>query len=197
MTSRLILIGVAVLMGSGSAWASPDNPFGFETHKHPREYVCRPMTGDLYRGYGYACDSAPREHPDLSYYSVQYVSGVGACLIQGTASKIPFEDFPGLVTKFQEQITEKYGPEYEILREGEKDNPGSFMATYYWIPKEGTPGIGDVAAIRLLALGREPPKTSTITIRAYLTTVPACRAAMDRFDKEEVEEDAQQGQNAF
>ena len=70
MTYLLILIGASVLLGSGSAWASPDNPFGFETHKHPLEYgYCRYLPDHLYRGYGYSCKSAPREHPDLDAYA--------------------------------------------------------------------------------------------------------------------------------
>ena len=143
------------MIGSGNAYASPDNPFGFETHKHPREYGCGLMADDLFRGYGYDCKVAPRDHPDMSYYTVQYVSGVGACMIEGTASKIPFDDFAGLVTKFRKQIEGKYGPEYEILRNvSDVSRPGTTMTIYYWLPKEDTPGIGDVAAIRMTAYGK-------------------------------------------
>lgn len=200
MIPRLFLIGVFVVIGSGSAWASPDNPFGFETHKHPLEYGCSYVADDLFRGYGYTCAAAPRDHPDMTYYTVQFVPNVGVCVIEATAANIEPDAFAGLAVKLRDQITEKYGPELEALRDDHRVG-GKFkgLTAFFWIPKEGTAGIGDVAAIRLMtheALPGEGRK-NWIQFQAILHTRPACRAAMDQLDQQEAEEEAQQSRKAF
>ncbi len=200
MIPRLFLIGAVVLMGSGSAWASPDNPFGFETNKHPLEYGCSYVADDLFRGYGYTCATAPRDHPDMTYYTVQFVPNVGGCVIETTAANIEPDVFAGLAVKLRDQITEKYGPELEALRDDHRVR-GKFqgVTSFYWIPKEGTAGIGDVAAIRLRTNEALPGKDSLMWIQfqALLHTKPACQTAMDQFDQEEAEQNAQQGRKAF
>lgn len=200
MIPRLFLIGAVVLMGSGSAWASPDNPFGFETNKHPLEYGCSYVADDLFRGYGYTCAAAPRDHPDMTYYTVQFVPDVGGGVIEAIADKIQPDAFAGLAAKLRDQITEKYGPELEPLRDDHRVE-GKFkgLTTFFWIPKEGTAGIGDVVAIRLRtheALARKG-SSMWIQFQTLLHTKPACQTAMDQFDQEEAEQNAQQGRKAF
>ena len=201
MLPRLFLTGVLIVMGCGSAWASPDNPFGFETNKPPLEYGdCRYLSDDLYRGYGYSCKSAPREHPDLDYYVLQFVPDVGLCLIEGTASNVPRDDIAALVTKITDQIVQKYGPELDALRdEVQRGDRTAALANYFWVPQDGTPGIGDVAAIRMTTYEtlRATNDENWITVRATLNTMTACRTAMDRFDQEEAQQEEHEGRQAF
>ena len=78
----LVVFGVLVV-GNSSAWAENENPFGFETDKHPLEYeYCKRDPGLInFRGHGYTCSSAPRPHPDIQEYQLQYVEDVGLCTI--------------------------------------------------------------------------------------------------------------------
>ena len=187
----MLLIGVSVLMGSGSAGASPDNPFGFETTKHPRAYgYCKPVLGAIYRGYGYDCASAPRDHPALGPYALQYVDGVGVCLIDVSASRVHRDDIAALSTEIKDQIVKKYGPDHEFLRDERAAGSGLAMNDYFWLPPIGTPGIGDVAAIHLNIYQDLQGKIdgNAVRVRVTLTTMPECRAAMDEFDREEVKE---------
>ena len=189
MPPQLVVILLAVLMGSGSAWASPDNPFGFETTKPPLDYgYCRYLPDHLYRGFGYSCTAAPREHPDLNAYTVQFVPNVGVCSIEGTARHVPRDDLPALASKLTAQIVQKYGPDLEVLRDTSELEDGTAMAESFWVPQDGTPGIGDVAAIRLTSL-QGTTEENWITVRVILTTMPACRTAMDRADQEEAQQD--------
>ena len=86
--NRLLIFGLAfVVAGVGSARAASENPFGFETHKHPLEYEYCKRERDkeivFFRSHGYLCSSAPRPHPDFHRYWVMYVEEVGVCIIIG------------------------------------------------------------------------------------------------------------------
>ena len=81
-TIMLVVFGVLVV-GNSSAWAENENPFGFETDKHPLEYeYCKRDPGLInFRGHGYTCSWAPRPHPDIQEYQLQFVKDVGLCVI--------------------------------------------------------------------------------------------------------------------
>ena len=131
----LVVLGTFIA-GSSSAHAESGNPFGFETDKHPLEYeYCKKEPG-LYRGHGYKCSSAPRPHPDLEEYALQFVEEIGLCFIVGHHKGNP----SGLVNDFRGQIAKKYGPPTE-----DKGYPDNIS----WDPKAGFSGLGDVVRIEL------------------------------------------------
>ena len=79
----LVLFGVS-MTGDPDAWADSGNPFGFGTNTHPLEYeYCKKEPG-LFRDHGYKCSSAPRPHPDLQEYELQFVEQVGLCFLLAT-----------------------------------------------------------------------------------------------------------------
>ena len=74
------------MAGDLDTWADSGNPFGFETNIHPLEYeYCKKEPG-WYREHGYSCSSAPRPHPDLQEYALQFVEDVGLCSIAGSTN---------------------------------------------------------------------------------------------------------------
>ena len=138
----LVMLG-ALFTGSLSAWADSGNPFGFETKTHPQEYeYCKKEPG-LFRDHGYKCSSAPRPHPDLEEYALQFVEDVGLCSItalsnaflQGYTADAKFE-------MFKDQISKKYGPPTsKAVTTNEPVN--------HWSPKAGFGGLGDVKEIEI------------------------------------------------
>lgn len=83
-TAIMLVIFGALFAGSPSARADSGNPFGFETNKHPLKYeYCKKEPG-LFRGHGYVCSSAPRPHPDIQEYQLQFVEDVGLCTIEAS-----------------------------------------------------------------------------------------------------------------
>ena len=80
----VMALSLAFLTGISGAEADSENPFGFETHTHPLEYkFCKKEHG-LFREHGYKCNSAPRPHPDLQEYKLQFVEQVGLCFIEAS-----------------------------------------------------------------------------------------------------------------
>ena len=80
----MLLIINVLFTGISGARADSENPFGFETNTHPLEYeYCKKET-ELFRNHGYKCNSAPRPHPDLQEYKLQFVEQVGLCFILTT-----------------------------------------------------------------------------------------------------------------
>ena len=135
-TIMLVMIGI-LIAGSLDARADSGNPFGFETNKHPLEYeYCKKEPG-LYRGHGYKCSSAPRPHPDLEEYALQFVEDIGLCFIaarhQARHQPKPFTNSYDMFEMFHRQIAKKYGPpstrKIGRLDHGE-DN------SYQWSPSE-------------------------------------------------------------
>ena len=83
----MLLIINVLFTGISGARADSENPFGFETNTHPLEYeYCKKELG-LFRNHGHKCNSAPRPHPDLQEYKLQFVEQVGLCYILATSSK--------------------------------------------------------------------------------------------------------------
>ena len=146
--NRLLIFGLAFLVaGVGSARAASENPFGFETEKHPLEYeYCKkdhdPKHGPL-RNHGYICSSAPRPHPDFHEYFIQFVEEVGLCRIVALSFQVGNNS--ATLEGVKDQIAEKYGlPTYR---------PGPVDAQpYEWVSKDGFPGVGDVTRIHVSML---------------------------------------------
>ena len=166
-TIMLIVLG-ALVTGNLSAWAESGNPFGFETNKHPLEYdYCKKESG-IFRGHGYTCSSAPRPHPDLKEYKLQFVEDVGVCIIVG-GQKGP-NNTP--IGTFKDQIAKKYGPPTDTA-----DGRGMDFLRHAWYPRSGFNGLGDVLAIEIKANFFSSP--SWIQVGFSLVTYNACNKKID------------------
>ncbi len=134
MKQTAIMLSVlgTLIAGSLIARADSENPFGFETNKHPLEYeYCKKEPG-LARGHGYKCSSAPRPHPDLEEYALQFVEDVGLCFIAAGRERIII-DTENMFEMFHLQIAKKYG--LPTTREIAK--PDRVEASLYqWRPSE-------------------------------------------------------------
>ena len=131
-TIMLVVLGT-LITGSLSARADSGNPFGFETNKHPLEYeYCKKEPGG-YRGHGYKCSSAPRPHPDLAEYALQFVEDVGLCFIAARHQPKPFTNPKDMFETFHRQIAKKYGPptSRKIKRPDRNED-----SSYQWVPSE-------------------------------------------------------------
>lgn len=153
----IVLLGTAtftlviLLTGSLPAQAESDNPFGFETNTHPLEYEhCKKEPGSsALRGHGYKCRFAPRPHPDVKEYTLQFVEGIGLCFIGAMYER---GNSKGTLQDLKDQIANKYGPSTEV----KYFEPGTILGEndpiprqYAWNPKTGFKGFGDVKAIGL------------------------------------------------
>ena len=159
-----------VVAGSLDARADSGNPFGFETNKHPLEYEFCKKEPDLYREHGYRCSSAPRPHPDLEVYNLQFVEDVGLCLIGAyMVTALPFGD---IVDKLKSQIAQKYGPPTGKGSE-------SFISNtkYSWLPTAGFNGLGEVIGITIRAASDE--SIGWIEVRVWLVPTHLCENKID------------------
>ncbi len=160
-TAIILIVLGTFITGNPSVQADSGNPFGFETNKHPLEYeYCKKEPG-LFRGHGYKCSSAPRPHPDLEEYALQFVEDIGLCAIVGRGPSFPDPSFwPTKLSEsrfiwinnrfeiFYRQIVKKYGS--PTSRKNESDLAGLLVPDiYYWDSEEGFKGLGDVKAIEL------------------------------------------------
>ena len=181
MTRLFLLLVVAVLMGSGSAWAASDNPFGFETHKHPLDYEYCKANLDTFRGHGYDCRTAPRPHPDLPDYRLKFVDGVGLCQIVASKNKLSTSDAQDLRTALTSQISRKYGPATIPTGEVEMSGPGWTFKKYVWLPPAGSEGVGEVNEIRLHVLEgvSEEQQKNLAIVKVFLNTNPTCETRID------------------
>ena len=169
----LVMFGI-VVAGSLSARADSGNPFGFETNKHPLEYeYCKKEPG-LFRGHGYKCSSAPRPHPDLEEYKLQFVEDVGLCFIvgrhEGRLAGVIIDNFKG-------QIANKYGPPTAGDSFKQESPPLKFPTKYSWYPKAGFKGLGDVKAIEIGTNYNSSPKW--VEIFFWLVPNNACQKKID------------------
>ena len=182
-TFMLLVLGT-LFTGSLSAEAESENPFGFETNKHPLEYeYCKKEPG-LFRGHGYTCSSAPRPHPDLKRYSLQFVEDVGLCRISAYLDEVPLRAIKNGIEMFKNQIAKKYGPATTPTEEETSLGSDFWLLRHYWTPKAGFNGLGDVKEIRIRAYDAgEDPRTDIltddlnknwVTISFWLVTSDAC-----------------------
>ena len=176
-----MLIVFAVPMGVVNAWASSNNPFGFETQKHPLDYEYCRHDPNLFRGHGYECQTAPRPHPDLHKYKLKFVDGVGVCMISTGDNKLSQSNVQDLSTALQGQITRKYGPVKNPAGEVEKNGPGWTIMKYVWLPTTGSEGVGEVTELRLFVMESvyENQSKNWVIVNVYLTTNPTCEARID------------------
>ena len=179
----LIAIGVSVLMGSGTV-AARDNPFGFETTKHPRDYgYCTKVPG-LHRGHGYDCTSAPRPHPQLVHYILQFVEGVGLCTIESRVDALEWPDAIALQLMFLEQIEGKYGPhdpdpDVKVEQEWTERDGIGYLSLYRWKSPAGSRGRGQVAAFDLVAFETFSAPRNWVEVVVTLGTNAACQTRID------------------
>ena len=178
-TIMLVVLGTFIA-GNPSVRADSGNPFGFETDKHPLKYeYCKKEPG-LYRGHGYKCSSAPRPHPDLEWYSLQFVEDIGLCAIMAGLDEVADRDIKNMIKMFKGQIAKKYGPAAIPTEEEARDN---IVLQYYWAPKGGFNGLGDVKYIRMRAkdfsLDLNDLNKNWVTIDFWLVTSDACQKKID------------------
>lgn len=183
----LPVVLAALFTGSLNAWAESENPFGFETNKHPLEYdYCKKEPG-LFRGHGYKCSSAPRPHPDLEEYALQFVEDVGVCGIEAYLDDVPLRAIEKRIELFKNQIAKKYGPAAIPTEEENRDTVTGFnwqILRYYWNSNGGFKGLGDVKRIQIRAystdkdptyeLLKDDPNKNWVTITFELVTLDAC-----------------------
>ena len=206
-TIMLTVLG-ALIAGNPSVRADSGNPFGFETDKHPLEYeYCKKEPGFL-RDHGYTCSSAPRPHPDLEEYNLQFVEDVGLCFIAGVrrsmlnsspSSKRLFPSkkllksnmFPLINSDsfemFYRQIVKKYGSPTsrqvgflgeKVGQVGDLDDLGK-PDIYDWDSAAGFKGLGDVKNITLLLTALTHEPSLTLYVYFWLVTSDACQKKID------------------
>lgn len=177
--NRLLILGLVFFVaGIGSARAASENPFGFETEKHPLEYEYCKKTPHVLRNHGYSCTSAPRPHPDLDSYSLQFVEGVGLCRIQSLSTTFVSDlGFTHAVDEFKSHLAKKYGPP---TTETKEDGESYQERHLQWLPEAGFKGVGEVKAIDLKANAFMEGIRSTLTVAFRLATSDACQVEIDR-----------------
>ncbi len=108
-----VFAGMAGLLCASAAMAGP---FGFDLEDSRKPSKAYSFCEETDRGkfFNYGCTTAPKAHPDMEYYRVSFVEGVGVCGVKGMGKDIP--DNPrGYYTrsntdKIANQIKSKYGP---------------------------------------------------------------------------------------
>lgn len=179
-TAIILTVLGTFITGTPCVRAESDNPFGFETNKHPLEYeYCQKdkalsptaLRSRSLRGHGYTCSSAPRPHPDFPEYTLSFVEGVGLCFISATGYHYPLFPWQGL-GMFKEQIAQKYG------QPTSKAESKRAYHWYHWWPKEGFDGLGDVQMIELYEY--EPKKyRMSAAVSFWLVPFNTCLKKID------------------
>ncbi len=169
-TIMLVVFGVLVV-GNSSAWAENENPFGFETDKHPLEYeYCKRAESTAVKSqYWYICSSAPRIHPDIEGFFLYFVEDVGLCFIEAFSFGNP-EKIRDSVDRFKDQIAKKYGPP---TRKSEEES----KYRYDWDQETGFKGLGDVDTIWVEKAIRGG--SYRVSVDFGLVTRDACRKKKD------------------
>ena len=173
-----LMVLVSLVIGSAPTRADSGNPFGFETNKHPLKYDYCKKTPKFLRNHGYSCSTAPRPHPDLESYSLQFVEGVGLCRIQSLSTNFVSDmDFTHAIEVLKSQIARKYGPP---TKETKEDGESYQERHLQWLPEAGFKGVGEVKAIDLKASALMEGMRSTLTVSFKLATSDACQEEIDR-----------------
>ena len=86
------------------------------------------------KGSFYTCKSVPKPHPDIELYVIQYVEGVGLCMIKGISRDISDSIYGDNIRRktdeIYDQLTTKYGKgeKLDFLRPGSIwDEPEDWM----------------------------------------------------------------------
>ena len=106
------------------AVAESANPFGFETDRDPLLYGYCKKNMD-FRSHGYICGSAPRPHPDLYTYALQFVKGIGLCRIEVSRQYTGLE--VALVELLKQQIIYTYGQPIGPNKDSDEDMESAFQ----------------------------------------------------------------------
>ena len=170
----IAIIGL-LFMGSPSVRAESENPFGFETNKHPLTYeYCKKMETTSFKlGYEYECSSAPRKHPDIRRIHLHFVEDVGLCSIKAMSFDFLGDDRRDPVDSFKDRVAQKYGPPTSKTEEGDLKDPFSSNVKYRydWDQRAGFSGLGDVVSIHVVLF---PHVSMTVQVIFELNTREAC-----------------------
>ncbi len=140
-------------------------PFGFNIDKHPKNYeYCKKAKKQRY---WWNCNSASRPHSAFEIYFLQYVGGVGICVIKGIGKVIKNDAYGtstiSTIDKLHDQLAKKYGTgkKHDFLRSGSIWNdPRDWMMgirkrertyAYSWWPKYGFQPVGNVKSLVVAA----------------------------------------------
>lgn len=110
------------------AVAESANPFGFETDRDPLGYgYCKKNKAWIFRSHGYTCESAPRPHPDLDTYALQFVKGIGLCRIAASGRYTQFAALrTTLVELLKQQLIYTYGQPIGSNKDNNEDMESAF-----------------------------------------------------------------------
>ena len=189
---KCILIMVIIVTSFVTA-VDAQEPFGFELNKHPKEYsYCKQMKENHTF---YDCSSAPLPHRAFAYYLVQYVDGVGVCVIKGSGNVIN-NDAYGLRIRsaadgLYHQVAKKYGPtkktnliypdsiwnepQYWTMGLRKKDR----LYSYIWASEEGFALVGHVSEIGIISVGLSSD-SGYVLLEYVLTTSPTCETKIEQ-----------------
>lgn len=123
-----LFAGMPGLLFAGAAMAGP---FGFnlEDSRKPSEAYrfCEEINGVFFN---FGCTTAPKPHPDMEYYHVGFVEGVGVCRVRGVGKDIRDSRWGdwirSQVDKIANQVKLKYGSWSEKY-----DDIDAYSATWY------------------------------------------------------------------
>lgn len=152
---HVLSLSLVLCLVSPLAHAESDNPFGFETQRHPLQYeYCKKLGNgkELRPGWQepfyYICSSAPRVHPDINRLILKFVEDVGLCHIRALSHNVAGDNFLlSFVDGVKDQIVRKYGPPTSELKEATPNNNYRGKYRYDWTPKAGFRSIGNVVSI--------------------------------------------------
>ncbi len=161
-------------------------PFGFDVGKHPKTYgFCKKMKKN---SYWWNCASAPRPHSAFETYLLQYVEGVGICIIKGIGATIQNDSYgTSLRSKIDElhgQLAKKYGTgeKNDFLKTGsiwDKANEWTIaieknerLYAYVWRTKDGFRPVENV--IRLVVAAQAVSRSGYAAVEFHLASNTAC-----------------------
>ena len=186
----IAVIGLLCL-GSSCVWAESQNPFGFETNTHPLEYeYCKKYSevSEFFDShFEYQCGSAPRMHPDIETFYLEFVEDVGLCSIKARSFDFVGDlDFTGdsrrdRVDSFKDQVAQKYGPPTNKTEEGDLNDHfplkgNGIKYRYDWDQRAGFSGLGNVSNIHVILFASYP---DTVLVNFELNTREACDKKVD------------------
>lgn len=162
-----------------NAPAESENPFGFETTKHPLDYArCKKREAknpELH--FTYECRNAPRMHPDIEAILLFFVEEVGLCNIEAISFMQGPDALNAVVDTFKDQLARKYGPPTSKTEE-KSDNAYQTKYRYNWFPEEGFGGVEDV---KLLAVARASQGDYRVRVFFRLVTDEACKKKIEEY----------------
>ena len=199
---RFAFLAIGIALVATNTWAAEasNHPFGFDITKEPSEYsFCSKHNS---KKYWYVCTTAPKLHPEFEAYYIQYIKGIGGCIIKGLGETIRNDSY-GISTKKKvdvivKQIAKKYNRETKkfdfLLPSSIWDDVDDWMMgiakeqrlyAYFWETKDGFKPIEAVSRI-VVAAQAVANDAGYVAVEFGLTNEATC--------KKEIEKD---GQDSF